>query len=61
MAEGLPARTGIIINNLSKGTEIETTAQYEPWKVVSVAFATGVFLALGGFALGLLILAHFIQ
>jgi len=35
--------------------------QYEPWKVVSVAFATGVFLALGGFALGLLILAHFIQ
>jgi hypothetical protein len=35
--------------------------QYEPWKVVSVAFATGMFLALAGLALGLLILMHFIR
>jgi len=44
-----------------RGRRLKPLHQYEPWKVVSVAFATGVFLALGGFALGLLILAHFIQ
>lgn len=32
--------------------------QYPPWKVVSVAFATGVFLVLGGLGLGLLILTR---
>jgi hypothetical protein len=35
--------------------------QYEPWKVVSVAFAVGVFLAVAGVAIGLLVLGHFVR
>lgn len=32
--------------------------EYEPWKVVSFAFAMGIFLALAGLAFGLVLVAR---